>query len=523
MLNSARAEQNLQYATNFIKTLAEKAPSTTHAYRGLQIGPLRINSGGLVVNLPETLVGLHRSASSAIRIQWDSMEELSDKFSDEVLLVDLIIFCFTVCQKRKSQRKVPWKGNIAAFISTTRQHLLNFLSDLHHKLCLDYIAINPGSVRTSQIPSRRLRRLSGSGSERQQDSQNSQEQQGGGSPLAGQLQVVAWNADDVDMEDGGEGREGPSSSTAATSTRMHVHQIWDFLQNITTSVSAQLLSSVREKENHGGAKRGTVVHWTRKLLNMYFDKCSTLFKDRKRIRVVTDGSTHSCKETMVTIFATEAGSACYGTIQRLSTLKFVTPFELSLEPEAEYACARREQERLASYRYLAALSHQLQLLTCKSQTPLTMESFRPPLEVGLLPLQPGDQRFVMHRDAVSIVSVQRRGCDRKSVVRLDFEDDIPILCLLSDQGPSCTAAAAWLKHDDYSCLVHFQWDGIHRMANDIKGSQSKEASHMVVKTMYCWGLNYRPFGSGGFYGQKNELLKAFMQAESWAPGIFTGS
>lgn len=256
-----------------------------------------------------------------------------------------------------------------------------------------------------------------------------------------------------------------------------------------------------------------------KKLNMYFDKCTSLFQDRRRIRAVTDGSTHSCQETMVSIFATESGSACYGTIQRLSTLKFVNPFEFELEPEAEYVCARREEQRLSSYKYLAALSHQLELLTSKSQEPLTMESFRPPMDAGLLPLEPGDQRFVLRREDMVIASIQRKGQDRKVATRLDFETELPILCLLSDQGPSCCAAAAWLKHDDYSCLVHFQWDGIHRVTNDVKGSQSKEMSNMILKTMYCWGVNYRPFGSGGFFAEKVEILKAFMRSESWEPGF----
>lgn len=345
------------------------------------------------------------------------------------------------------------------------------------------------------------------------------------------LQMVPFNADDdVGSDDGWQGdppngpdvddddglnpdREEPVSNEYLK--KMHVHQIWDFLENITTSVSAQSLASIREKEKHGGAKGGTVAHWARKKLNMYFDKCASLFKDRRRIRLVTDGSTFSCQETQVSIFATESGTACYGTIQRLSTLKYVNPFEIDLEPDAEYFCARREEQRLSSYKYLAALSHQLELLTCKSQSPLTMESFRPPMEVGLLPLEPGDQRFVLRGQPVALVSIQRKGQNRKVVSKLDFEEELPILCLLSDQGPSCTAAAAWLKHDDYSCLVHFQWDGIHRITNDVKGSESKQMSNMKVKTMYCWGVNYWPYGSGGFFAEKAEILKAFMQAETW--------
>lgn len=95
----------------------------------------------------------------------------------------------------------------------------------------------------------------------------------------GQLQLVPFNADDADSDDGREheepdGPDGPHPDgpnpdgqeplSAASLAKMHVNQIWDFLESTTASVSAQSLASVREKEKHAGAKSGTVIHWPQK-------------------------------------------------------------------------------------------------------------------------------------------------------------------------------------------------------------------------------------------------------------------
>lgn len=155
VLDNARCEKNLEFASRFIKRLAEKAPSVSHSNRGLQIGPFTVNPSGIVVNLKEIISGLHRSPTRAIEAQWNSMGQLSDSFSSEVALIDLVLFCFTVSKKRKGQRKQPWKGDLAGFISTARQHLITFLSDLHHKVCQEYIVNNP-SCQSTQIPSRKV-------------------------------------------------------------------------------------------------------------------------------------------------------------------------------------------------------------------------------------------------------------------------------------------------------------------------------------------------------------------------------
>lgn len=155
VLDTARCQKNLDFASRFIKHLAERAPSTSHSNRGLQIGPLTVNSAGVVVNLTEALSGLHRARTLAVQAQWNSMDELSAQFSSEVSLIDLILFCFTVRKKRKSQRKTPWKDDLERFITSTRQHLITFLTDLHHKVCQEYIASNPSCLCAS-IPSRRV-------------------------------------------------------------------------------------------------------------------------------------------------------------------------------------------------------------------------------------------------------------------------------------------------------------------------------------------------------------------------------
>ena len=154
-------------------------------------------------------------------------------------------------------------------------------------------------------------------------------------------------------------------------------------------MSLRMLADARSGEQHGGVKKGTVIHGAKKKLNLY-SRSQSMFNGLRRIRCVTDDSTHSTEETMITVFGTETGQGCLGTIQKIPSVKFVSPFDYSLGESVETICARREQDRLSSYRYLTALSHQLEVISSQS---LTLDSFRAPREVCLAPLCPANQRF----------------------------------------------------------------------------------------------------------------------------------
>ena len=494
-LENARLPTVINFVSEVVKHIVLKALSICHRAQGVAIKAFVVNAAGIVENFAEVLGQQHHSVKKAIQGQWDSMvgDILSGNFGAQVGLVDFVLFALRVSKVRKIQQKNPWKLHVGSFISELLLDVVEFLANVHYQICCEYMGDNPG-CQQEQIPSRRMR---GRETAPASNVRANQEDDDG-------------NGNDEGSNNGGEqdGQEPRSRK------KLHVNQIWNFLESKKPTMSLEALADARLSEKHGGATKSTVAHWAKKKLNLYFSRSVSMFENLSRVRVVTDDSTHSTQETMVTVFGTEAETACFATIQRIPSLKFVTPFEFDfLEESAERLCARREQVRLASYRFLTALDYQLDLVSSGS---LSLEKFRAPSEAGLDPLVPGDVRFQRVISDKCWVQVKRHGDDVGKLVKLNYDQELPIMVLLSDQGPVCTAASAFVKYDSYSTLVHYQWDGIHRVVNDLKNSMTSEMSQAVLKSRYLFGLNYRPFGSGAFFAEKCEILRAFMEMESWA-------
>ena len=269
------------------------------------------------------------------------------------------------------------------------------------------------------------------------------------------------------------------------------------------------LAIVRRRDSQGGAKKGSVDHWMGRLLQMYHERSALAFMNVNRLFLASDNACHSGKDTMITIAANpETQVACYMTSQVVSSLKLVRPDDFELEPAMEVLCAQREQERLAAYKWLQALDNQVRLLSQKSEQPLTLESFTPHFRHFLTPHQPGDIRHVGPNGA----TVQR-GEDHFEV-DMEGATELPVAAIMLDQCAVGMSAAAWWR-SDAPLLCHFVWDKLHRVANDLKLSKSKTQNEVMLKTVFIWGANYRPFRSGGFFTEKQEVICAFLASESW--------
>lgn len=59
---------------------------------------------------------------------------------------------------------------------------------------------------------------------------------------------------------------------------------------------------MRKVDDQGGVKTGTVSHWQRKLLGMYSENAKLSFLNINHIACVADGSKHSNKEFLVSLF-----------------------------------------------------------------------------------------------------------------------------------------------------------------------------------------------------------------------------
>lgn len=92
---------------------------------------------------------------------------------------------------------------------------------------------------------------------------------------------------------------------------------------------------------------------------------------------------------------------------------------------------------------------------------------------------------------------------------------MPLLNLLMDQGPVGTASFSFLK----SChvMVHADWDFYHRLKNQMNLAGSKnQLAQAQLACQYAWSVNYRPYGSGQFFGEKEEALRWFRRMTSVA-------
>jgi len=83
---------------------------------------------------------------------------------------------------------------------------------------------------------------------------------------------------------------------------------------------------------------------------------------------VTDASTHSSKDTLVTIVYNHEKDVCgLAPSQVVSRSKGVSPLDFDLAEDVQALAATRKIERLAAYRFLVALSNQVSEVTQRRQ------------------------------------------------------------------------------------------------------------------------------------------------------------
>ena len=236
-----------------------------------------------------------------------------------------------------------------------------------------------------------------------------------------------------------------------------------------------------------GRGESVACGWQRQLLALYFNLSKKSFEDASHMTIITDASTHGTNNLQVSIaYNTKEDLAAS---QVLSASKKVAPNEFDLERDIERIIAREESKRLKAYKYMQALSHQIELLTKR-----TLPSYVPDEEwVSLVkPLQSPCHRMVSC-DFINI--------NNERLNRLEIAVTQPVLGLLMDQGTDGMAACLFMKANHM--MVSSDWDYYHRLANDLK--LAGEKNHMIQSQLACqyvWGVNYKPFSTGQFFSEK---------------------
>lgn len=292
-----------------------------------------------------------------------------------------------------------------------------------------------------------------------------------------------------------------------------MNQVWNLLMEAQEkNLSLHSLAKLRESDPTGGVKPGAVHHWLHKYLSMYAARVALCYKNCLHFNLVTDASCHGCKDTLVSVsYSHENDCVAFAASQYVKSGKVVFPGEFNLATEVERICARREQERLHSYRFIQAISNQLLQLSSGN---IQLESFVPAPHLCLEPLRPGDgiERresgvyFLRH----PVVHVSDENAVKQDLSQVQ---DLPLVTLLMDQGTTGMAAGAFMLSKNF--LVHIKWDKIHRLVRDCKlAAKVAKLNEAIAMTSYAWSINYKPYGSGAFFEEKKAVLESFLCSES---------
>ena len=305
-----------------------------------------------------------------------------------------------------------------------------------------------------------------------------------------------------------------------------------------------------------GASDTSAYRWANRIGQIYRQRCATCFGLQRQLNMVADGSTHSCKDILVSVaWQPNLEVACFCQIQQV-TVGVLDPSEINLQDVLEQVIRVKKLERLSAYRQLQAISHQISLLT---DNRMTLESFRIPDTLARGPVSAGETRVRKRAAAIRGVvpdASAREGeaqgdapeairgvvpdasamegeiqgdvpthqsfvqrCDGTNVPVLPTEPrwwlNIPILVLGLDQGAIGMAGMAFAAANN---MIHVKFDKIHRAVRDYKNSIGHCLSGIFLKTQlhsaYIFSLNHKPFGSGAFWKEKQNMMNVFLQTQS---------
>ena len=291
-------------------------------------------------------------------------------------------------------------------------------------------------------------------------------------------------------------------------------------------LSLQMYLRTKARERQGGATNAAAEYWQRKIHCIYQKRCNLAFRCCRFFNIVSDSSRFSSRDTVVSaLFDPENNVGCYLNQQVVKQQsKLLAPDELRLDSHIERLAAQRKIDRLASYRFLQALSNQLKQLTDGA---ITLATFCHDggSELGLFLKAMSCQELRLREsnaagDVTQIKVVNKQTQEIRVLKVPENLDDIKVLSIGLDQGPCGMGAAAFLQFNGVN-MVNFYFDPYHRVIRDMKldtvgvgpKSHRQKLQQALLCSTYIFSLSYRPFGGGGFFTDKQEILEHFMRTE----------
>lgn len=166
MLDRARSEPKEDLIRKTFEDLVGLATSQAyHSGDGLAIyldgvGTLTVAPSGNVRDLQDLACQFHKNIGEAWAAQWTSMmgaRGLTTAWStDELPLLDVVIFALTVMKSRRKQAKRAWTGKTFSLLKTLRVGLMKFLENVMLKSLVEHMSLT--DVYNAPVPSRQLLR-----------------------------------------------------------------------------------------------------------------------------------------------------------------------------------------------------------------------------------------------------------------------------------------------------------------------------------------------------------------------------
>lgn len=274
--------------------LREIVTRVTHGIReamdlpdGEEVLPLHVSPGGAVSGLKAGLQMRHQTMLEAWAARWGLMHAsglLGSELEDTITLQDLVIFLATAERFRKHSGARAWTERSLRVLSSLQKSVVKFLAtELTYYILMVYMAEH--SVDKA-FPSR-------------------------GRALKA---------------------EGKARVTVAPDS------IWELMQSADRS-GVSLRQAVLLHENPllseaAGCREHTVDAWQRRHQILYDERVNYSLQGANHFNLVADGSTHSCKDILVSIvFSHENNSAAFPPVQMIlpNGSSRVGPGEMELE------------------------------------------------------------------------------------------------------------------------------------------------------------------------------------------------
>ena len=481
VLDSGRKSELIEFAKSQLQKMCNRILENSlgvERHCQLEQGLIVHTRASLVEGLQAMFSSSHKTAAVALVKQWNLMKDdglLASDLSLEhelIPLADVVTFAFQANRHRRQRSQQGWGQHQPSgrLLLNLQKALIQFITaGFNHYVMSDYRGMHDHDVNKSP-PSRR--------------------------------------------------------TSGAAQSKMSVEAIWEVLdhaQQTGRNARQALQFSSSALSSAGGNHESCVDSWTRRRQLIYDERASISLCGASHFNLISDASTHSGREVLVSLlWSHENNTAVILPCQEVLPCDLISPGELDLTDAVERIAKQNKLQRLAAYRQLQGISHQLSLAT--NGAVVSLESFRPPDNVILRRVEPGERRVCVvdgFNVRASLVTSSEDGDQHQMVLPTEENSSwwvgLPLLTLQLDQGAVGCAGVIYAM-DAMKTLTHVRFDIFHRAVNDMKLSLKHACNGRFLQCQmhsnYLFGLAYRPFNTGAFLQHKKRLREVMFSRET---------